>query len=52
MPLAKCYALAHSLAEQNGVETIWADEDNGEDQATTLQKARDIMRSNSLFQEQ
>lgn len=50
MPLAKCNALAHSLADQNGTATVWADEDT-EDQAAILQQAREIMRNNYLFRE-
>lgn len=45
MGLAKCYALVHSLAEQNGVDCIWADEDE-EGAAAQIQQAREIIRNN------
>lgn len=50
MPLAKCYALVHSLAEQNGVDCVWADEATGGQEAD-MQQAREIIRNNSQYHE-
>jgi len=50
MGLAKCYALIHAIADQNGAETIWADEDKG-GQVAWLEQARSIMRSHYKFRE-
>jgi len=46
MDLTKCYALVHSLAEHNGVECVWADEEQ-DGQAVQMQQAREIIRNNS-----
>ncbi len=50
MGLAKCYALVHATAEQNGVDTVWADEDES-DQITQMTQAREIIRNNYLFRD-
>jgi hypothetical protein len=48
MPLSKCYALVHALAEHNGANSVWADE-NKAGQAAQMQQARSILQSNFLF---
>jgi len=50
MGLAKCYALIHAIADQNGAETVWADEDQG-GQVACMEQAREIMRNNYRFRE-
>lgn len=47
MPLAKQYGLIHAIAEHNGVNCIWADEEEG-NQAATMEQARNIIRGNFL----
>ncbi len=50
MGLAKCYALVHAISAQNGVETVWADEDQA-GQAACMDQAREIIRNNYIFRD-